>query len=451
MKWLKRILIALAVLLVIAVALPFFISLNDYIPRIEKEVSARLKEPVSIKSIKFSALPLPRVTIDRISVGKTDDIKVETVTVTPDLFSLLGSAKVIKSIEIDSLILTQKAIDKIPAWSKPDDSKPPQQPPQVRVESIRLVNALVRHDKASFGPFNARVSLNSKGEPEDASITTQDGKLKASVKPDKSNYLIDASAKSWTLPVGPAIVFDELVIKGVATLNDADFSQVSAKLYGGTVSGKATAGWRKGLQLKGNFDVNQVELKSLVPLLAPGANMSGKLTAKPVFSASAADANQLMSAARLNTPFNVQNGVLHGVDIQKAATNLIKQGATGGETRFEQLSGHLVMERGSYRFTQLKIASGALGADGNVNISPKKELSGRINAQVKAVGTSANVPLNVAGTVDSPLLYPTGASMAGAAVGTVILGPGLGTSVGAKVGGWAEGLFGKKEEKKPNK
>jgi len=451
MKWLKPTLIALAVLLVIAVALPFFISLNDYIPRIEKEVSARLKEPVSIKSIKFSALPLPHVTVDRITVGKTDDIKVETVKVTPDLFSLLASTMVIRSIEIHSLVLTQKAMDKIPAWSKPDDTKAPQQPPQVRVESIRLVNALIRHDKASFGPFDARVSLNSKGEPEDALITTQDGKLKASVKPGKSNYLIDASAKSWTLPVGPAIVFDELIIKGVATLNDADLGEVSGKLYGGTAMGKATISWRKGVQLKGNFDVNQVEMQKIASMLASKTHVSGKLSAKPVFSASATSADQLVNALRLETPFNVQNGVLYGVDIQKAATSLIKQGMTGGETRFEHLSGHLVMERGSYRFTQLKIASGVLAADGNVNISPKQELSGRIDAQVKALGTIANVPLNVAGTVDSPLLYPTGASMAGAAVGTVILGPGIGTSVGAKVGSWAEGLFGKKEEKNPKK
>ena len=86
-----------------------------------------------------------------------------------------------------------------------------------------------------------------------------------------------------------------------------------------------------------------------------------------------------------------------------------------------------------------------------MSISPKKELSGRINAQVKAVGTSANVPLNVAGTVDAPLLYPTAGTIAGAAAGTAILGPGLGTSVGAKVGDWAEGLFGKKDESKPKK
>ena len=282
-------------------------------------------------------------------------------------------------------------------------------------------------------------------------ITTQDGKLKASVKPDKSKYLIEATAQAWKLPAGPAIEFEQLVIKGVATLNDADFSHISAKLYGGTVTGKTTVAWHKGLRLHGDFDINQVELKSLVPLLSPGTRMSGKLNAKPVFSASAADANQLMSALRLETPFNVQNGVLHGVDIQKAATSLIKQGASGGETHFEQLSGRLVRERGAYQFTQLKISSGALAADGNVSISAKQELSGRVNAQVKAVGTSASVPLNVAGTVHSPLLYPTGGTMAGAAVGTAILGPGFGTSVGMKAGQFAEKLFGGKTEDKKQK
>ena len=451
MRWLKRILIALAVVLVIAGALPLFISLNDYIPRIEKEVSARLNEPVSIKSIKFAALPLPHVTVDGITVGKTDDIKLGKVVVTPGLFSLLHATTVIASIEIDSLALTRKAVDKIPAWAKSDAAKSPQPPPQVRVEKIRLNNALVNFGKASFGPFDARVSFDSKGEPEEASITTQDGKLKALIKPDKSKYLIDASAKSWTLPVGPALVFDELTIKGVATLNDANLGEVSAKLYGGTAAGKTTIRWLKGLQLEGNLDVRQMELQQVSSLLSPGAHVSGKLNAKPVFSASAGSVDQLMNALRLETLFSVQNGVLHGVDIQKAATNLINQGTTGGTTRFEQLSGHLVMEHGSYRFTQLRIASGALAADGIVSISPKKELSGRINAQVKAVGTSANVPLNVAGTVDAPLLYPTGGTLAGAALGTVILGPGFGTSVGAKIGGWAEDLFGKKEGKMPNK
>lgn len=451
MKWLKRVLIALAALLAIAGALPFFISLNDYIPRIETAVSARLSEPVQIKSIKFAALPLPHVTVDGITIGKTDDIKLGKVRLTPDLFSLLQSTRVIRSIEIDSLVLTRNAIDRIAAWAKPDAATSPQRPPQVRVESIRLKDALVHFDKTGFGAFDARVNLDYKGEPVDASITTQDGKLKALIKPDPSGYLIDASAKSWTLPAGPALVFDELIVKGVATFNDVNLGDVNAKLYGGTANGSATISWRNGLQLKGNFEVRQVEMQKVASIVSPGTHVSGRLSARPQFSASAASADQLMNALRLETPFTVQNGVLHGVDIQKAAANLVKQGASGGETRFEQLSGHLVMERGGYRITQLRIASGALAASGEVNVSPKKEMSGRINAQVSALGASTSVPMNVSGTVDAPSLYPTGGTMAGAAVGTVILGPGFGTSVGARIGGWVEGVFGNKEEAKPKK
>lgn len=43
----------------------------------------------------------------------------------------------------------------------------------------------------------------------------------------------------------------ELIIKGVATLNDANLNRVSAKRYGGTANGKAAVSWQKGLQLNG--------------------------------------------------------------------------------------------------------------------------------------------------------------------------------------------------------
>jgi phage tail tape-measure protein len=56
--------------------------------------------------------------------------------------------------------------------------------------------------------------------------------------------------------------------------------------------------------------------------------------------------------------------------------------------------------------------------------------------------------LNVSGTLESPLLYPSGGTMAGAAAGTAVLGPVIGTAVGARVGQWFENLFGKKDEEK---
>jgi uncharacterized protein involved in outer membrane biogenesis len=451
MKWLKRIGIVVGVLLLILAVVPFFISLDDYIPDIEREISAKLKEPVKIGSLRAAGLPLPHVTVSGITVGKMEDIKVGKVTVTPDLWSLLDATKVIKSIEIDGLVLTQKAIDKIPAWM-PTDAKPgqPSQPPAIRLEAIKLDDAVVKLQKATFGPFDARLTLSDDGKLESASIVTRDGKLKISVKPELSNYLIDASAKAWKLPVGPAIHFDELVAKGVATPKGANFTDLRAKLYGGTIRGQMAVGWQKGVQLKGSATVTQVEISPLLKALGKPESMSGRLNARPVFSATVASPEQIVDALQLETPFDVQGGVLHGVDIFKAATSLIsKDGGKGGETRFDKLSGHLNIDRGTRRLTQLDIVSGSLSAEGNVTISPQDELSGRLNTSIKAVSVAAgSVPLNISGTLDSPLLFPTGGTMAGAAAGTAVLGPGLGTALGARVGQWAENLFGKKEGEK---
>jgi hypothetical protein len=54
--------------------------------------------------------------------------------------------------------------------------------------------------------------------------------------------------------------------------------------------------------------------------------------------------------------------------------------------------------------------------------------------------------LVVSGSIDHPIVYPSKAAIAGAAVGTAILGPGVGTSLGIKASkgldALKEGLFG---------
>jgi uncharacterized protein involved in outer membrane biogenesis len=444
MKWLKRIGLAVGILVLILAVVPFFVSLNDYIPEIEKAASERLKEPVRIGRLSLALLPTPHLTVDDITVGKSQDLTAGKVTATPALSSLFDTPRVIRSLEIDKLVLTQAGLDKIPLWMKSDK---PDEPAAVVIRSIKLDDATLKLAKTTFGPFDARLATAS-GALESASIVGRDGKLKAFVKPEgKDKYLIDASAKEWKVPVGLALQFDELNVKGVATLKNASFDDVRAKLYGGAVAGRVAVDWEKGLQLKGNLDVRQVDVRPLLQALGRPASVSGRLTARPVFSARAASVDQIPAVLRVETPFEVQGGVLHGMDIGQAATMLVsKDGAKGGETRFDRLSGHLVLERGTRRLTKLDIASGSLSANGNVTVSPRDELSGRINAKVSAASVaSATVPLNVSGTVQSPVLFPTGGSMAGAAVGTAVAGP-LGTAIGAKIGGWTEGLFGKKDK-----
>lgn len=448
MKWLKHIGFAIGALLLMLAVVPFFITLDDSIPTIESAVSARLGEPVKIGSLRAAGLPLPHLTVNGITVGEAEDIKVGKVTVTPDLWTLLEPTKVIKRIEIDGLVLTRSAIDKIPAWV-PGGAKAGRlpQPSALRVEVIKLDAAVITRGKASFGPFDAQLNLADDGSLASASIVTRDGTIKVLAKPQPSGYLIDVHAQGWTPPLGPAIRFEELIAKGLATPSGASFSDVNAKLYGGTVTAKVVMGWRNGVQVKGSATASQVEIGPLLKALNRPQIMSGRVSARPVFSASATDVWQILEALRVDTPFHVEGGVLRGVDIRKAATLIGEEGDKGRATRFDALSGRLRIERGTRRLTGLNIVSGTLSAVGNVTISPRDELSGRLNTSIKAASVAAvSAALNVSGTLEAPLLYPTGGTMAGAAAGTAMLGPVFGTAVGARVGQWFENLLGTKGE-----
>ena len=447
MKWVKRIGIGVALLVAVLAVLPFVISVDDYRPRIEQEISARLKEPVTIARLRAFALPTPHVTADGIAIGKTGDVKVAKLVIAPDVWSLLGETKVIRYVELSGVQLTQSGMDKLAVLGKTDPKAPPR-PAVVRVGRVKVDDATLLFGKNAFGPFDATVTMNERSEPEQIAVATKDGKLTANIKPGGGRHMIEIFAKAWRLPLGPPVLFDVLTIKGIATATDFKTTSAAARLYGGTVSGNTTLAWAKGVQLRGNFDVNQLDVAALAALFSPNARISGRLAAKPVISVNTPSFAQLGAALRVETPFQIHNGLLRGVDIRKAATSLLTKDSSG-ETRFDQLSGHLVMERGVQRFGNLKVASGSLAADGNVTIGADRLLSGRVNAQVNAGSvTAAAIPLNVSGTLDTPILLPTGASLAGAAVGTAILGPGAGTSVGAKVGNWAEGLFGRKDKAK---
>lgn len=438
MKWLKRLGIVVFVLVLLLGTVPFFISVDDYRPQIEQILSERIKEPVKLKSLRLNGLPLPHLVIEGVEIGKAD-VKVGRIAVTPDLLSLLTDTKVIRNVDISALVINQDAIDRLPLWIATDPKAKPANF-TVLVRSVSLDDAMLKLQKTTFGPFDARVDISSTGQPERADITARDGKFKIAIKPAGGKFNIEVQAKDWRMPAGPPIHFDELLVRGVATLDDANLSEIKAKLYDGIVTGQMTLGWKKGLQLKGSYAVSALELRDLVPMFSSETKLSGRLTAKPVFSANAPNAEQLKNALKLETPFDIRDGVLDGIDIQKAATSLITRDSSG-QTRFDVLSGDFAMERGTQRVTDLKVASGSLAANGNVTIAPNKALSGRINAQVKVGGlAAATVPLNIGGTVGSPLAWPTGAAVAGGAIGTAIL-PGVGTAIGTKAGSWAEGLL----------
>ena len=126
--------IGAALLLVI----PFVLPLGRLIPEIERVASEQLKAPVKIESLRLFLLPLPHLSIERISVGRVPFLQVRKVHVTPRLASLFSEQKVIREISLRGVEMSQQLISKASAWASQPGSAGPA---PVRVERIEIRDA----------------------------------------------------------------------------------------------------------------------------------------------------------------------------------------------------------------------------------------------------------------------------------------------------------------------
>lgn len=433
--------VAAGVMLVVLaiVALPPLLPLEGYRDSVARSASERLGTAVGIAKLRLWLLPAPHFTAIDVTVGDADALALGTVVVRPRLATLFGDAPVLRAVEIRDLAADGAVVSRLAALARNRDSGER----RLRIEQVVLTNARFTTPRGEIGPFDAEVALDPAGEPERATLRTADDRLRVELRPERDRYAVTVKAERWTLPWGPALAFERLEMKGAATLNEARFDHVDAHGYGGRASGTLSASWAEGMRISGELTVENVELAPLLKAFSRESRIAGRLDAKPVFRAHAARPGHLGRALRLQGQFQVRHAVVRGIDLQ-GAVGAATRGTQNGDTRLDELSGHLAVERGVYRFTRLKASSGALAAHGTLDIGEGQALSGRVYAQLQPLGAAADVPLDVGGTLDAPTLAPSGASIAGAAVGTAVLGPVLGTSIGAKLGDWAESLFSSK-------
>jgi len=75
-------------------------------------------------------------------------------------------------------------------------------------------------------------------------------------------------------------------------------------------------------------------------------------------------------------------------------------------------------------------------------------LAGWLDVDVKNTVGLVSMPMNVSGSVSEPIVRPSKSALAGAAVGTAVLGP-LGTALGVKIGGFINRHMSNTPDKKP--
>jgi uncharacterized protein involved in outer membrane biogenesis len=439
----------IAILVVAALFLiPFLIPMGSYIGRIEAIANEALGSPVKIGSLRLALLPTPRVNAGNVIIGNDQELVIDDVAVVPDILSLFSDVKTVSVIKVHQAVVKKSALNVIDKLAEKSEHEPAG-PKKVVIREIVLKKTKLVWPDMQLPEFDAALSLTEANRPESAEILSADGDLKVKLEPGGEAYLIHVTADRWKIPVGPPFLLDKLDMQMTLRESRLDITKIDADLYDGKITGSGALNWENNWRLNGKLNVDHLAVKEPVALLSKGTQLSGKLFGDGNYSANAESPAALLDKLQAAFRFRVDNGVLYGVDLAKAATLLLRGGHQGGETKFDEMSGLVKVSGKQYHLQSLNVVSGLLTATGQVKILPNKQLDGVIDVDLKKGVSLATVPLKISGTVSKPEAFPTKAAMAGAVAGTAVLGPGVGTTLGVKAGSALEkmkGLFGGSDE-----
>ena len=451
---LKRFKISATVILLILLILaliPLFVSLEQFRPEIEKNISKALGQEVKLGELQLHMLPVPKLRIASLQIG-TDELKADNIDIYPRTYALIDKRIDIRHIRIKALSLKESFIEHLSQTKKDlvrkDQNDDPEQVFQLDHISIDELSVPISGEKI-LGPYELKVFLTKELMPSTAWLEAIDNSLRIDLKAKEKGYVLALKANNWRVPVGPVLKFQHLVAVGELNQSTLDITSFKGELYEGKLSGSALLGWKEGWNLIGKLESEALQLEPFLMSILDKPVIAGALTGKGSFSLQADEAANLGLQPGIQAEFLISDGVIYNADLEKATDMLSKEPVKGGQTPFSKLSGKLAMQSGAISLSKLDIKSTTLEATGQVDIAADETLNGVIEVGVIKTGSLVSMPIKVSGSMQDPSLRPTNEALVGGAVGTGLLGPGLGTALGVKAGNFLNKLFSSDEEKTP--
>jgi uncharacterized protein involved in outer membrane biogenesis len=233
--------------------------------------------------------------------------------------------------------------------------------------------------------FDADLQLSAEGAIQRAVLASNDGKLNVELTPHDNQVDIAFSAsKGWVPPVGPQIEFTDLTAKAVATRNQIRVEKFESLLYGGAAKGSALIVWGGPWSLDGDVETQRIGLQGLMEVFTRDAKSTGQLEAKLRYSMASQSLATLFDSPKVDGSFDIKKGDLDGVDLVRALQSGGRGVTQGGATRFEEISGTLALNNGRYQYRNMRLGSGLLSAAGTFDVSPSKDVSGRISVELRS-------------------------------------------------------------------
>jgi hypothetical protein len=114
----------------------------------------------------------------------------------------------------------------------------------------------------------------------------------------------------------------------------------------------------------------------------------------------------MFDSPKVDGTFVIKKGDLDGVDLVRALQSGGRGVTQGGATRFEEISGSVGLVNDRYQFRNMKLQSGLLSSAGSFDVSPDKDVSGRITVELRSQAAQIRGSFVVNGGLKAIALRP---------------------------------------------
>src|SRR5882762_4177983 len=381
----KQFAVMLLLTLIVAVAALPFVPLES--GAYEKAAQAWLGEPVKIGTVNLTLLPIPQLKFEKVVIGKEHPMRAALIKAAPVITSLVETPISVKSLELETATFPREFL---PALLQDKSRRG-----SLGVQRISAKGLKLDIPELNLPPLEVNAILSSDGALQSVAILNAERRLSVKLQPQGERAGIEISADTFPLPIGVDLTLSEFLAKGTVTKGELALSEAEARAFGGRLLGNVRLRWSNGWSMEGEFAVRQMDAgKIAAPLLA-----GGTLQGKGVYSMKGLLPERMILNAQLDGNFTIQKGSITNVDM----TRLLQGSSSGGGTTlFSEMSGVVSADANRLLVRQIRMAAGLLNATGQVEMDPQKNLSGRMQIELRAESVQARAMLTVSGTLQNP-------------------------------------------------
>jgi len=406
-KWAIGLGIAAAVLGAAWLAVAWWLPTDEELAvRLTVEAEQRLGVKLTIGSVHWALLPTPVIVVKDFRTQQVQPVVIGQLSVHPNVRVLLQRKLAFERIDIDDAVFPRNSVrvfDAKPGASEPDAGD------GVPLEHFEFRNLTWIDYSGIAVAYDGEIDFDPHWRPRHAELR----------RPG----------------INPAFT---LTLMREA---DADRWQTRIDVGGGTAHGnvvlKATANGT--MHLSGQLAPHDIEVASALSSFNRRSPVGGKGSGQTVLSADGKSAGELARSLHTRTTFSVNPATVLRFDLDQAISTRGKE--HDGQTALQQLTGQMDTQNTDQgmrvTYTGIKARAGKYTAAGEATVYHRQiKASGKLDLVKGAI----SVPFTLSGPLDKPKVSVPPGFFAGAAIGTAVL-PGVGTVIGARIGGALGQLF----------